>query len=106
MNMKVWKTERLVRQRQDDLSPHERRYGHGLTPPGPRKPTGWRCFAGLGVLARDPPAERLLRVGPNYVRPPAPVRRRPYKEMEGWKKAEPGTISLRGSGGALSTIRT
>ena len=93
--MKVWKTEKPVRQRQDDLSPHGRRYGHGLTPPGPRKPTGWRCFAGLGVLAAILQLSASCVVGPNYVRPPAPVPGA-YKEMEGWKKAEPKDHLLRG----------
>ena len=93
--MKVWKTERPVRQRQDDLSPHGRRYGHSLPPPRPRKPAGWRRFAGLGVLAALLQLSASCVVGPNYVRPLAPVPTA-YKETKDWKVAEPKDHLLRG----------
>jgi outer membrane protein TolC len=67
---------------------------------GPGKLRGWRFLGRLGVLALVLNAAVSCIVGPNYVRPTAPVPGS-FKEMEGWKMAEPSDRLLRGNWWAL-----
>jgi len=95
MNMTRHKIWRPVPQRQDDMSHHLRQARHGRGPLSPGKASGWRRFAGLGALAVLFLLSVSCAVGPNYVRPPVPVPQA-YKEMKGWKVAEPKDRLVRG----------
>jgi len=61
----------------------------------------WRLLARLGVLAVVVSAAASCIVGPNYMRPRPSSVPGSYKEMEGWKKAEPKDRLLRGNWWAL-----
>jgi NodT family efflux transporter outer membrane factor (OMF) lipoprotein len=56
---------------------------------------GGRCMR-VGLVMAAIAALSGCAVGPNYVRPPV-VTPDAYKELDGWKVAEPGDVSLRGA---------
>ena len=100
MKMRGRKKVRPARQRRDDVGDRVRETRHGRPLHPPITPSGRRWFAGLGVLAVFLQLSASCIIGPNYVRPPAPVPGA-YKEMEGWKRAEPKDHLLRGEWWAL-----